>query len=97
MLYISYLVNYLCYVQHPGQDVVVMQFNCNLTKAKDMVKNMTDRATVLLYAIFWSRQGRFTLNCAELFVVCLGSTGVDHVDGVARRFLVVVHHSHGAM
>ena len=63
---------------------VVMQFNCDLTKAKDMVKNMTDRATVLLYAIFWSRQGRFTLNCAELFVVCVGSTGVYHVDGVAR-------------
>ena len=60
------------------------QFNCDLTKAKDMVKNMTARATVLLYAIIWSRQGSFTLNCAELFVVCVGSTGVDHEDDVAR-------------
>ena len=69
-----------------GANCVVVQFACNLTKAKDMVKNMTARATVLLYVIFWSCQGRFTINCAELFVVCVGvgSTGVDHVDGVAR-------------
>jgi hypothetical protein len=40
--------------------------------------------TVLLYAIFWSCQGSFTLNCPELFVVCVGSTGADREDGVAK-------------
>ena len=54
---------------------VVMQFHSDLTNAKEMVKNLTTRATVLL--IFWSRQGSFTLNCAELFVVCVGNTGAD--------------------
>jgi hypothetical protein len=63
---------------------VVMQFHSDLTNAKEMVKNLTTRATVLLIAIFWSRQGSFTLNCAGLFVFCIRSTGVDHEDSVAR-------------
>ena len=36
---------------------VVMQFHCDLTDGKEMVKNLTVRATVLLIAIFLSRQG----------------------------------------
>jgi hypothetical protein len=63
---------------------MVMKIHCDLTKAKEMVKNVTAYATVLLNAILWSCQGRFTLSFAELFVVFTGSTGVAHEDGVVN-------------